>query len=216
MEEKDKSLISSLTLVNENTSVSLETIQSKIYEIRGVKVMLDFDLAKLYGVENFNLKKAVRRNIERFPDDFMFELTKDEAKILLSRVVFQNGIPQYNFSAYTPFAFTEEGVAMLSSVLRSKISVQINIAIMRAFVAVRKMLYISTNVTKEIESLRDRVSAIEKGYDDTLQAVNDLSEDMRSELDEIYLALGELAKKSKQVDEQNKQRKPIGFKRQEE
>ncbi len=212
MEEKDKSLISSLTLVNENTSVSLETIQSKIYEIRGVKVMLDKDLAMLYGVETKNLNKAVKRNSERFPSDFMFQLNKEEYENLK----FQIGTSSWGGTRKLPYAFTEQGLAMLSGLLNSTIAINVNIAIMRAFVAIRKMLYISTNVTKEIESLRDRVSAIEKGYDETLQAVNDLSEDMRSELDDIYLALGELAKKSKQVDEQNKQRKPIGFKRQEE
>lgn len=109
----------------------LRVIQSKIYEFRGVKVMLDFDLAKLYCSETSLLKRAVRRNIARFPEDFMFELTKEEANSLLSSGVFQFGTPQYNFSAYSPFAFTEQGVAMLSSVLRSDVAIKVNINIMQ-------------------------------------------------------------------------------------
>ncbi len=202
---------------NEKALVALETIQSKIYEIRGMKVMLDFDLAKLYGVETKHLIRQVKRNIERFEgDDFMFELSNNECNLLNISLRYQIGTSNKGGRRYAVLAFTELGVAMLSSVLRSSIAIEINRNIMRAFVAARRMLYVSDNVTKEIDCLRDRVSAIEKGYDETLQAVNDLSEDMRSELDDIYLALGELAKKSKQVEEQNKQRKPIGFKRQEE
>ena len=102
--------------------------------------MLDFDLAKLYSTETRLLKRAVRRNMERFPEDFMFQLTKEEANNLYSRGVFQTGIPQYNFSAYAPFAFTDQGVAMLSSVLRSSIAVKVNINIMRAFVSVRQFV----------------------------------------------------------------------------
>lgn len=86
--------------------MELQIIQNKIYEIRGQQVMLDFDLAELYVTETRLLKRAVRRNIERFPEDFMFELTKEEANALLSIRVSQNGTPQYNFSTYTPFAFT--------------------------------------------------------------------------------------------------------------
>ena len=104
--------------------MELQVIQSKIYEIRGSRVMLDFDLAKLYSTETSLLKRAVRRNMERFPEDFMFQLTKEEANSLYSSGVFQAGTPQYNFSAYAPFAFTEQGVAMLSSVLRSPIAVK--------------------------------------------------------------------------------------------
>ena len=92
--------------------MELQIIQNKIYEIRGRQVMLDFDLAELYVTETRLLKRAVRRNIERFPEDFMFELTKEEANALLSIRVSQNGTPQYNFSAYTPFAFTQEGIAI--------------------------------------------------------------------------------------------------------
>ena len=139
--------------------MELQTIQKKIYEIRGKQVMLDFDLALLYGVETSQLKRSVRRNIERFEgEDFMFEVTKEE----LSRC--QIGTLNKGRGTnikYLPFAFTELGVAMLSSVLHSA-------------------------------------------------AANDLSEDTRKELDDIYLALSQLADKQKQITKKN-ERKPIGF-----
>ena len=121
--------------------MELQTIQSKIYEIRGQRVMLDFDLAELYQVETRTLKQAVRRNIERFPEDFMFEITEAEynslKNSLTSQIVISN---ERGGRRYMPFAFTEQGVAMLSSVLRRGTAIQVNIAIMRAFVAIRNTL----------------------------------------------------------------------------
>ena len=189
--------------------MELQVIQSKIYEIRGSKVMLDFNLAKLYSTETSLLKRAVRRNMERFPEDFMFQLTKEEANNLYSSGVFQTGIPQYNFSAYAPFAFTEQGVAMLSSVLRSSIAVKVNINIMRAFVSVRQFVLTNESNTKEIEYLKHRIeelehqgvkafAMIERLGEETLEAINDLSEDNRKEFDNVYLALSQLADKKKQ------------------
>ena len=186
--------------------MELQVIQSKIYEIRGSKVMLDFDLAKLYSTETSLLKRAVRRNMERFPEDFMFQLTKEEANNLYSSGVFQTGIPQYNFSAYAPFAFTEQGVAMLSSVLRSSIAVKVNINIMRAFVSVRQFVLTNESNTKEIEYLKHRIeelehqgvkafAMIERLGEETLETINDLSEDNRKEFDNVYLALTQLADK---------------------
>ena len=186
--------------------MELQVIQSKIYEIRGSKVMLDFDLAKLYSTETSLLKRAVRRNMERFPEDFMFQLTKEEANNLYSSGVFQTGIPQYNFSAYAPFAFTEQGVAMLSSVLRSSIAVKVNINIMRAFVSVRQFILTNESNTKEIEYLKHRIeelehqgvkafAMIERLGEETLETINDLSEDNRKEFDNVYLALSQLADK---------------------
>ncbi|WP_321479718.1 ORF6N domain-containing protein [uncultured Bacteroides sp.] len=202
--------------------MEIAVIQNKIYEIRGCQVMLDFDLAKLYGTETSLLKRAVRRNIERFPEDFMFELTKKEANDLISSGVFQNGTPQYNFSAYSPFAFTEQGVAMLSSVLRSNIAIEVNIAIMRAFVSVRQYVLSSEANTGEMKELRNRIleleqqgpkafKMIERLGEETMEAINDLSEDYRKELDDIYLALSQLAAKQKD-DKKKPPRKPIGFK----
>lgn len=200
--------------------MELQVIQSKIYEIRGSRVMLDFDLAKLYSTETSLLKRAVRRNMERFPEDFMFQLTKEEANNLYSSGVFQTGIPQYNFSAYAPFAFTEQGVAMLSSVLRSSIAVKVNINIMRAFVSVRQFVLTNESNTKEIEYLKHRIeelehqgvkafAMIERLGEETLEAINDLSEDNRKEFDNVYLALSQLADKKKQP----KPRNPIGFRK---
>ncbi len=119
--------------------MDLEVIQHKIYEVRGSQVMLDFDLAAIYGVETRVLKQAVRRNRERFPQDFMFELDAEEAKSLILIGVSQNVIsPTYNIGISRLFAFTEQGVAMLSSVLRSKQAIEISIEIMRAFVVMRR------------------------------------------------------------------------------
>lgn len=202
--------------------MELQIIQNKIYEIRGQKVMLDFDLAELYGTETRLLKRAVRRNIERFPDDFMFELTKEEANSLLSSGVSQFGIPQYNFSAYTPFAFTEQGVAMLSSVLHSAVAIKVNINIMRAFVSIRQYVLASDTKSQEIDELKQRIQELEnqgnKAFaminqigEETLEAINDLSEDTRKELDSIYLALSELADKEKLESQKLKRRRPIGF-----
>lgn len=109
-----------------NLPMELQIIQEKILTLRGHRVILDRDLAELYGVETRVLKLAVRRNIERFPNDFMFELTKEESDNLRS----QNVISSWGGSRYLPFAFTEQGVAMLSSVLKSKKAVEVNIAIM--------------------------------------------------------------------------------------
>ena len=115
--------------------MELELIKNHINEIRGKKVMLDMDLAKIYEVETRALKQAVRRNIDRFPYDFMFELTEEEMKNLVS----QNVIPTLNhLGGAKPFAFTEQGIAMLSSVLKSKKAIQMNIAVMRAFVMIRQ------------------------------------------------------------------------------
>lgn len=201
--------------------MELQIIQNKIYEIRGQKVMLDFDLAELYATETRLLKRAVRRNIDRFPIDFMFELSTEEANSLLSSRVSQNGTPQYNFSAYKPFAFTEQGVAMLSSVLHSEVAIRVNINIMRAFVSIRQYVLASEAKNEEIEELKQRIQELEnqgcKAFaminqigEETLEAINDLSEDTRKELDGVYLALSQLADKQKQVP-QHKKRKPIGF-----
>lgn len=201
--------------------MELQVIQNKIYEIRGQKVMLDFDLAELYATENRLLKRAVRRNMDRFPEDFMFELTKEEANFLLSSRVSQIGTPQYNFSAYTPFAFTEQGVAMLSSVLHSEVAIKVNINIMRAFVSIRQYVLASDTKNNEIDELKQRIYELEnqgsKAFaminqigEETLEAINDLSEDTRKELGSIYLALSQLANKEKQISQKSK-RKPIGF-----
>ena len=176
--------------------MELSLIQSKIYEIRGYRVMLDFELAEMYETETKRLKEAVRRNLERFPSDFMFELSRDEYNSLRSQFAsLETGRGKY--SKYLPFAFTEQGVAMLSSVLHSSKAIEVNINIMRAFVAVRNYLAQHISVSKEIEEL--------------WKAINDLSEDTSKEFDDIYMALAELANKQKSINQESNTRKPIGF-----
>ena len=134
--------------------MELEQIRQRIHEIRGRKVMLDSDLAKLYEVETRVLKQAVRRNMERFPEDFMLTLDQKEIQNLVS----QNVIPTINhFGGAMPFAFTEQGIAMLSSVLKSKTAIQINIAIMRAFVMIRAFAL-------SYQELQEKLIALEKKH----------------------------------------------------
>ena len=140
--------------------MDLQVIQNKIFEVRGCRVMLDFHLAELYQVETRALKQAVKRNIGRFPSDFMFVLSKEEANLLLSIGVSQNVIPSdYNFGATLPMAFTEQGVAMLSSVLRSQTAIEVNISIMRAFVLMRQMVAGYEELLKRIEELEASTDA---------------------------------------------------------
>ena len=135
-------------------------IENKIYEIRGQKVMLDFDLAEMYGVETKRLKEQVRRNIERFPAEFMFELTKEEVTISRSQIATLKTGQGYNIK-YLPFAFTEYGIVMLSSVFKSKTAVEVNINIIRAFVRMRQ--YLLSNVPKkELEELKQRIEYLEE------------------------------------------------------
>jgi hypothetical protein len=130
-----------------------EIVISKIYFLRGLKVMLDQDLAELYGVETRVLKQQVRRNIERFPEDFMFELTHGEFNLLTDNMRSQNVISSWKTTTYKPFAFTEQGVAMLSSVLKSKQAILVNIQIMRVFTKMRKLLETHTEILKKLEKI---------------------------------------------------------------
>lgn len=167
--------------------MDLQIIQNNIFEVRGCRVMLDYHLAELYQVETRALKQAVKRNIERFPSDFMFVLTKEEANLLLSIGVSQNVIPpDYNFGAALPMAFTEQGVAMLSSVLRSKVAIEINISIMRAFVLMRQMAI---------------------GYEELSRRIEELEVSTDAQFNELYQALTQLLSQSKQ----QKERRPVGF-----
>ena len=179
--------------------MEIAVIQNKIYEIRGQKVMLDKDLAELYQVEVRVLNQSVKRNIKRFPHDFMFQLSEDEWGNLKSQFVTSS----WGGTRKLPFAFTEQGLAMLSGILNSDIAISVNISIMRAFVAIRKALP-QVNTNKELEELKQRVKELEESSEDTLSAINDLSEDTRRELDDIYLALTELAEKKKKQPERNK------------
>ena len=201
----------------------LMLIQDKIYEIRGKKVMLDFDLAVLYGVTTGNLNKAVKRNIKRFPPDFMFQLTKEELKSLKHFLVFQNGISNEEAKKGSgilrvgrggtqtlPYAFTEQGLAMLSGVLKSDIAIEVNIAIMRTFVAIRRMTSVLPQfaTTSELIQLRKDFEELKQDIEDILHNQNDINEDTRAQLDAISLALSELQAKEPPKPKRN----PIGFK----
>ena len=194
---------------NDTVMAEIEIIHSKIYEVRGRRVMLDFDLAELYEIETRSLKRSVRRNIERFPDDFMFVLTENEVNLLTYSRVSQIGTPlDFNFGGHLPFAFTEQGVAMLAGVLRSPKAIEVNISIMRAFVQIRQFLLENKSIFQSIEELRKKIETLEETGEDTLAAINDLSEDTRRELDDIYIAMAEMAKQHKTTD---KPRKRIGY-----
>lgn len=165
--------------------MQLQIIQNKIFEIRGQRIILDFDLAEMYEVENRALKQAVKRNIIRFPEDFMFELTKSEWQEVITIC---DNLPQtVKFSPALPFAFTEQGVAMLSSVLRSQKAIEVNISIMRAFVALRQYAL---------------------GYAELNRKLEEFMIETNMQFSDIYQALTELAS---QKGEENKPRKRIGY-----
>jgi hypothetical protein len=182
----------------------LALIQSKIYVIRGQKVMLDFDLAEAYGVETSQLKRQVRRNMERFEgDDFMIVLTRDE----LSRCQIGTlNIKRGQNIKYLPFAFTELGVAMLSSVLKSSSAIKVNRDIMRAFVALRHIAEMP-NTDDRLKMIEVEIQNIKDEMNDTLADQNDINESTRMQLDAISTALAELQSEHRQQPK----RKPIGF-----
>jgi len=181
-------------------------VQNLIYEIRGKRVMLDSDLARLYQVETKALNQAVKRNIKRFPPDFMFQLTLEEASNMRSQFV----TTSTRRTSAPPFAFTEQGVAMLSGLLKSDVAIAANIAIMRAFVQVREYLMTTSTLSAELKELKARVDLLQLQQEENLAAVNDLSEDVRKDIDNLYLAIGELA--SRIEEKKNNPRPPIGFK----
>ena len=184
--------------------MELQLIQSKIYEIRGQKVMLDFDLAEMYGTETKYLKRSVKRNIERFEgEDFMFELTKEE--LSRSQIVTLNRGRGGNFK-YMPFAFTELGVAMLSSVLNSDTAIEINRGIMRAFVAVRNLLL--NPPTDPVYELQNEMKELKTYIEEVFADYNDINDDTRVQLELINQTLAELQAQKKLAD---KPRNPIGF-----
>ena len=169
--------------------MQLQKVQHKIYEIRSQKVMLDFDLAELYEVETKTLNQAVKRNSERFPADFMFQLTKQEFDSLRSQfVTLETGRGQH--SKYLPYAFTEQGLAMLSGVLKSKKAIDVNISIMRAFVFLRE--YALTH-----KDLTEKLNELEKKYN--------------KQFKDVYEAINYLISKDKQIEKQSK-RERIGYK----
>ena len=168
--------------------MQIQNIPTKIYELSGQKVMLDFDLSELYETETKRLKEAVRRNIERFPTDFMFELTRHEYNSLRTQIAtLESG--RGKFSKFNPFAFIEQGVAMLSTVLNSPKAIQVNIAIMRTFVFIRQYALTHKDLTKRLQKLETKYNRKFK---------------------DIYEAINYLMHKDKQETEQ-KERKRIGY-----
>ena len=185
----------------------LQVIQSKIYEIRGQRVMLDRDLAELYQVTTGNLNKAVKRNIRRFPPDFMFQLSKEEFQKLKNDLIFQNGISSWGGTRKLPFAFTEQGLAMLSGILNSEIAIDVNISIMRAFVAIRRMAASLPNAAAEVAQLRKDFENLKLDIEDILHDQNDINEDTRAQIEAISTALAELQSK----EPRQTPRRRIGF-----
>ncbi len=158
--------------------MDIQLIQEKIYLIRGYKVMLDFDLAFLYGVETKRLKEAVRRNRERFPDDFMFQLSEKEYQFLRTQFAsLKIGEGRGKHSKYMPYAFTEQGVAMLSGVLHSDTAVDMHISIMRAFIAMRRFLYQYHELSEQISKIRETVN----GQNEQLSRIYDVIESLLDE-----------------------------------
>lgn len=151
-------------------AISTEVIESKILIIRGMKVMLDKDLALLYNIQTRELNKAVNRNKTRFPSDFMFQLTKDE----FINLKFQYGTSSWGGTRKLPFAFTEQGVAMLSSVLRSERAVQVNIQIMRAFVKLRKIIATHKELAQKLKELELKVESHDENITAIFEAINQL------------------------------------------
>jgi len=168
-------------------------------------VMLDFDLAEIYGTETKRLKEQVRRNIVRFPDDFMFEITRDEYNSLRSQIASLE-VGRGKYSKYLPFAFTEQGVAMLSSVLNSEPAIATNIKIMRAFVAVRQLIF--DPPINEVKELQKEVRELKQHLENVFTDYNDINEDTRMQLELINETLAELQVKNREL---NKPRLPIGF-----
>lgn len=182
--------------------LQLTVIQNKIHTIRGQKVMLDFHLAELYGVETKRLKEAVRRNVSRFPIDFMFELNVEEWRILRT----QFATSSWGGARYVPFAFTEQGIAMLASVLNSETAIQINIAIVRTFVAIRQTLTLQPKVVDN--QLQTELKALKEYIEEVFADYNDINEDTRTQLELINQSLAELQNARKQTD---RPRNKIGF-----
>lgn len=203
----------------------LAVIQRKIYEIRGQRVILDRDLAALYGVETRVLNQAVRRNMDRFPEDFMFQLTLEEWQTMSSQIVTtedtdkqtdsilksQIVISSWGGTRKLPYAFTEHGVVMLASLLRSDIAVTMSIQITRAFVAMRQTIATLASTETKIELLNEKVEKLNLYIEEVLRDQNDINEETSMQLQLINESLAELQAKPKP-----KPRRRIGFASEEE
>lgn len=189
-------------IIKANTDI--EVIKHRIYEVRGQRVMLDRDLAELYNVETRALNQAVRRNINRFPEDFMFVMTEDEMNAWKSQIVMSNSIRMG--MRRPPVVFTELGIAMLSSVLRSETAIQVNINIMRAFVAIRHAIGAWQGVNLKVEQLSHKVDNLNARVDEILHEQNENNMEVAVQISALNDALDQLRKKP------STPRKRIGFK----
>ena len=196
--------------------VTAETIKAHIYNIRGRMVMIDRDLSDLYGMETKSLKRSVRMNIERFPADFMFELTKEEYDSLRCKnCTLKSGRGQH--SKYLPYAFTQEGVAMLSSVLRTPLAIQVNINIMRAFFQMKQAILAVSNAQLQIEQIRSEIRQLRIDMDETLRVQNDINEMLSKEQDDMVVQIENINDAIAQLQaetvlkKQSNQENPIGF-----
>ena len=185
-------------------NADIEVIKHRIYEVRGLRVMLDRDLAELYNVETRALNQAVRRNIDRFPEDFMFVMTEDEMNAWKSQIVMSNSIRMG--MRRPPVVFTELGIAMLSSVLRSETAIQVNINIMRAFVAIRHAIGAWQGVNLKVEQLSHKVDNLNARVDEILHEQNENNMEMAVQINALNDALDQLREKP------STPRKRIGFK----
>lgn len=184
--------------------MELQLIQNKVYTVRNQRVMLDRDLAEIYGVETRVLNQAVKRNMDRFPEDFMFQLTESEFQDWKSQIVISNSI---NMGLrHKPYAFTELGVAMLSSVLNSKTAIQINMGIMRAFVSIRQLL--SHQPATKITELQNEIKELKEYIEEVFTDYNDINDDTRMQMELINQTLAELQTNKIKMD---KPIRKIGF-----
>lgn len=191
-EKEDNDMLES---PDNGNNTALLPIESLIHVIRGQQVMIDSDLARLYGVETRRLKEQVKRNLNRFPVDFMFELTKEELKSLRSQIATSNQDRQRGGNRYTPFAFTENGVAMLSSVLKSDTAIEVNIRIMRAFTSMRSFLMSNAHIFRRLEAVEHHQLLIQKHLSDTDMKIDEVLtrlEDKESEPIEGFFFEGQI------------------------
>ena len=218
--------------ITTNVASEVEVIKHRIYEVRSLRVMLDRDLAELYGVETRALNQAVKRNIDRFPDDFLFRLNKNEWTFLKSQIVISNTdattadnkdvatngdslksqfvISNRGGDRALPYAFTELGIAMLSSVLRSETAIQVNINIMRAFVAIRQAVRAWQDTNLKVEQLSHKVDSLNARVDEILHEQNENNMEMAVQIGALNDALDQLR------EQPAKPRKKIGYKQSKE
>jgi hypothetical protein len=193
--------------------ISVDNIKAKIYEFRGQKVMLDRDLAELYQVETKQLNRQVKRNTERFPEDFMFQLSDEENNFLRCQFGTSKNRDDSNRGGnrYKPYAFTELGIAMLSSVLHSQTAIQVNINIMRAFTLMRQNIQLLTNQNLRFEKIEHKLDSLSIYIEDVLRDQNDINDDTAAQLELINQTLAELQAENT-IRKQFAERKPVGFK----